>query len=250
VERLDIILVYVSGRSKSLMKTAIETFEIPIPQYAVGDVGTTLYKIDSGYWRRIEDWEEEIAPDWQGFSSSDLAKRLRDIDGLVFQEPEKQSRFKLSFYASLRHDQDELLRSVTDRIGNLAIRASLIWSVDDERQVGLLDVLPERATKLHAVRFLKNQLEIDECHTLFAGDSGNDLPALTSELHAILVANARAEVRDVAVLESELRGTADRLYLAQGNWLGLNGNYSAGVLEGIAHFIPEAQFEIARLLRA
>jgi hypothetical protein len=39
-----------------------------------------------------------------------------------------------------------------------------------------------------------------------------------------------------AVRES---GHRDTLYLAQGSFLGMNGNYAAGVLEGLAHFFPE-----------
>jgi hypothetical protein len=31
----------------------------------------------------------------------------------------------------------------------------------------------------------------------------------------------------------------DTLYVAQGGYLGMNGNYSAGILEGLAHYWPE-----------
>jgi hypothetical protein len=110
-------------------------------------------------------------------------------------------------------------------------------------------VLPERATKLHAIRFLKDELGLETRDTVFAGDSGNDLPALNSELNAVLVANASDEVRDTAVRESEHRGVSDRLYLARGGFLGMNGNYTAGVLEGVAHFIPEARDAITGLIR-
>jgi hypothetical protein len=37
------------------------------------------------------------------------------------------------------------------------------------------------------------------------------------------------------------QGTITALYLAQGGFLGMNGNYSAGILEGIAHYHPETQ---------
>jgi len=33
-------------------------------------------------------------------------------------------------------------------------------------------------------------------------------------------------------------GTQDALYLAHGNLLGMNGNYSAGILEGCVHYMP------------
>jgi sucrose-6-phosphatase len=75
--------------------------------------------------------------------------------------------------------------------------------------------------------------------TLFAGDSGNDLEVLVSPVRSILVANAHPEVREMAVAQSRELDLADRLYCAQGNWRGLNGNYGAGILEGVAHFRPD-----------
>jgi HAD superfamily hydrolase (TIGR01484 family) len=249
VERYGITLAYVSGRNQSLILEAIDTFGIPVPDFAIGDVGTTLYKIDAGRWRRSATWESEIATDWHGRDSSDLGDMLGDIEELEAQAPEKQSRFKRSYYFRLDANRDKLLRRVADRLDAEEIRASLIWSIDEEEEVGLLDVLPERATKLHAVRFLKDQLRFDTLDTVFAGDSGNDLPVLTSDLNAVLVANASDDVRDTAVRDSEKRGTLDRLYLARGGFHGLNGNYASGVLEGIAHFVFESREPLGRLIR-
>ncbi|MGH9856532.1 MAG: haloacid dehalogenase, partial [Acidobacteriota bacterium] len=68
-----------------------------------------------------------------------------------------------------------------------------------------------------------------------------DLPTLTSGLNAIMVRNTRPEVQREAGEIARRRGFADRLYTAKGDWQGMNGNYSAGVLEGVAHFFPESQ---------
>ncbi|MCG8427652.1 MAG: haloacid dehalogenase, partial [Chromatiales bacterium] len=75
--------------------------------------------------------------------------------------------------------------------------------------------------------------------TLFAGDSGNDLPALSSEIPAVLVANASPSVATEAVDAAKEAGNQKSLYLAKGGLFGMNGNYSAGILEGLAHFHPE-----------
>jgi hypothetical protein len=74
---------------------------------------------------------------------------------------------------------------------------------------------------------------------LFAGDSGNDLSVLASELPAVLVANAAESVRGEAVTVAQSNGTTPHLYLAQGGFWEMNGNYSAGILEGVAHFRPD-----------
>jgi hypothetical protein len=82
---------------------------------------------------------------------------------------------------------------------------------------------------------------VDEKRLVYAGDSGNDLPVLTSGLQAVLVANAIPEVREQALNEVRKRGCPEKLYLAHGGFLGMNGNYAAGILEGLAHFLPETR---------
>ncbi len=238
-QRPELTLAYVSGRDQSLLREAIRDYELPLPDYAIGDVGTTVYEIKNDQWHPWHSWEEEIAPDWAGHRHDELAALFTDIDTLTLQEPQKQNTFKLSYYAPQDTQHDPLLTEMEARLKSLGIQASLIWSIDEAKHVGLLDVLPKRATKYHAIRFLMAQKGFDEDNTVFAGDSGNDLPALTSGLYAILVRNARQEVREEAVRRVQEKGIAQRLYLAQGGFLGMNGNYAAGVLEGLAYFHPQ-----------
>jgi sucrose-6F-phosphate phosphohydrolase len=239
--RPDVSLMYVSGRHAALIQQAIQQFDLPVPDYAIGDVGTTIYSTEEGRWQAWEPWTDEISPDWRGLERDELAALLADVDDLRLQEPEKQNRFKLSYYADKETDRDRLLAEVRRRLAPTGIKASLIWSIDEKAGVGLLDILPESATKLHAIRFLMQQRSIDQAEAVFAGDSGNDLPALTSDLQAVLVKNAREEVRREARQIAEQKGISDRLYFAQGEFLSMNGNYSAGVLEGVAHFLPETR---------
>jgi hypothetical protein len=113
--------------------------------------------------------------------------------------------------------------------------------VDEQRDVGLLDVLPERASKLHAIRYLMDRHGYSKRRVVFCGDSGNDLNVLTSDLQAVLVKNASEKVRREARESVIAKGRPETLYLAEGNFLGMNGNYAAGVLEGLAYFIPAAR---------
>lgn len=239
--RPEVTLAYVSGRHEALLKQAIEEYAIPVPDYAIGDVGTTIYEIRDGAWQAWPAWAEEIAPDWRGRSHDELAGLFADMNDLVLQEAEKQGRFKLSYYTPADMDRTALLPEMEQRLGALGVRASLIWSVDEAAKVGLLDVLPASATKLHAVRFLMERKGFSEARTVFAGDSGNDLPALTSGLQAVLVRNAHPEVLREALDTLAAKGAADKLFIAEGGFLGMNGNYAAGVLEGLAHFLPETR---------
>ena len=78
----------------------------------------------------------------------------------------------------------------------------------------------------------------DLLHTVFCGDSGNDMEVLISPIPSVLVANSRAEVKRLARELATEAKTEEYLYVAEGGVLGMNGNYSAGMLEGIAHYHP------------
>jgi len=159
-----------------------------------------------------------------------------DLNALRLQEPSKQNRYKLSYYLSLHTDRDELEHVMKPRLDTLGVRASLVWSVDEPAGVGLLDVLPAGATKLHAIEFLMQSLGFEHSETLFSGDSGNDMPVLTSAIPSVLVANAPAEVRQEALAGATANQTLGAFYQAQGGFMQMNGHYSAGILEGIAHY--------------
>ena len=149
-----------------------------------------------------------------------------------------QNTHKLSYYLPLHAEKDIIMSLMEDRLSNKNIKASLIWSVDEPKSMGLLDVLPQNATKLHAIRFLQQYLDYSLDEIVFAGDSGNDLPVLGSPIHSVLVENASDEVKKAAKDLAEQNGHSDALYFASARYLHMNGNYSAGVLEGVWHFVP------------
>lgn len=239
--RPEVTLAYVTGRHQILVQQAIDDYSLPIPDYVVADVGTTIYEIAGSAWQSWNEWGEEVAPDWAGLSHDQIFQLFADLSALTLQEPSKQAVHKLSYYVSLDIDHVELMGEMQTLLRKRGVSASLVWSVDEPAAIGLLDVLPERATKLHAVQFLMQQKSFALADTLFAGDSGNDLPVLVSPLHSVLVANAASEVRKQAKQEAREGKTIDALYIAAGNFHGMNGNYSAGILEGLAHYIPETE---------
>lgn len=233
-----VTLTYVSGRDITLLQQAIADYGIPLPDYAVGDVGSTIYRLDDGDWQVWSDWHAAIAPDWGGRHGAELAALLTDLDVLTLQESAKQSRFKLSYYTPVELDVAALTARVDARLAAQGLAASVIWSIDEAAATGLLDIVPQSATKLGAIRFLMHQIGFSRQQTVFAGDSGNDLPVLLSDIPAVLVRNADAHVRQE--LKAALAGQdSDTVYEAQGDFLGMNGNYSAGVLEGLVHYQPQ-----------
>jgi sucrose-6F-phosphate phosphohydrolase len=233
------MLVFVSGRHRVLIEQAINNYRLPRPDFVISDVGTNIYDLRHGEWQIWSEWQDEIAPDWKGFDHRQLSELLGDIAGLRLQPFSKQNTYKLSYFVPLHMDQRRLDRTLQQRLQEQGIEANLVWSVDEPAGIGLLDVLPKRASKLHAVEFLRAHLGISEEDTLFAGDSGNDLPVLASSIPSVLVANALPSVAEEAVAAARAAGNEASLYIARGGLMGMNGNYSAGILEGVAHFHPE-----------
>lgn len=242
VARPEITLAYVTGRHRELVQAAIHEYHLPTPDWVVGDVGSTIYQVNADNWQHSESWEQDIASDWQGLTSDDLSPLFAEISYLTLQETSKQNRYKLSYYLPLQTDIAALQHEMTARLQAKNLNTSLIYSIDEAAEIGLLDVLPARATKLHAVEFLMRQQGFDNSNTVFAGDSGNDLPVLVSHVPAVLVANANREILEQAKMQTQQQGNLAQLYCAQGSFLGMNGNYSAGILEGIAHYHPDTQF--------
>jgi sucrose-6-phosphatase len=239
VERPEITLAYVSGRHLELVQDAIREYQLPLPTWVIGDVGTTIYRVHTGEWLPWHEWEQNIATDWFGLTAYDLKSLFADLAVLQLQEDVKQNRYKLSYYLPLQTDSEELRREMQRRLLAENLAASLIYSVDETVEIALLDVLPMRATKRHALGYLMRKKGFDHQNTVFAGDSGNDLPVLVSDIKSVLVANSTAEVTIQAQAMSREHGNESALYLARGGFLGMNGNYSAGILEGVAHYFPD-----------
>ena len=70
---------------------------------------------------------------------------------------------------------------------------------------------------------------------MFCGDSGNDIAPLTAGFRGVLVRNADDQL--VAGVNRELESNSDMVvYFAKGDFKGLNGYYTGGVIEGAYHY--------------
>lgn len=238
VAREDVTLAYVTGRDKALILNAIKNYQLPEPDFVIADVGSTIYQLKNSSWHQIETWDEDISDDWNGMSNNDLQKLLKNFRDIRLQEYSKQKTHKLSYYVPLYTDHVKLMGEINTCFIQEGIKANLIWSVDEAANVGLLDILPVSANKKHAIEFLMNSYGFNVDETIFAGDSGNDISVMASPVHSVLVANASAEVKQSAFQTACMNNEAESLYIAKGDFLGMNGNYSAGILEGVMHYIP------------
>jgi len=232
-------LAYVTGRHRALVEEAIDSWSLPRPDRVISDVGSTIWTVsDAGAWERDASWSAAIGKDWAGHPRTALAERLKDVPGLVLQPEAQQNLHKLSYFLQADTDMETLEPRLRERLGSDIINARFVFSIDETQDQGLLDVLPRRASKRQAIEAVARSYQLDHASVLFCGDSGNDLDVLTSAIPAVLVANATAAVREAALAGARSAGLDELLYCARGGFLGMNGNYAAGILEGISHFQP------------
>ena len=248
----EVTIVYVTGRHLAMVQAAMEEWQLPIPDFIISDVGTSIWRPQGNDgWQLDESWAQTLAGDWQDMQSSALAgelqTRINPMETLRLQSPERQNRFKLSYTYGQDAEPGQLGAQLQAALDSLGIKARLVFSVDDITGEGLLDILPRSASKRHALEALMRAEGRTDEQTVFCGDSGNDLEVLVSGIPAVLVANATHAVRQqIDELSGKLPGPS-RLYQARGGLLGMNGNYAGGILEGVVHFHPWALERLRRV---
>lgn len=238
VRKAAVCLVYVTGRNQALVEEAIAQYQLPWPDAVIGDVGTRIWSTLDGKWSAWQQWEDLIARQWPPDAPDRIAAEAKKIGGIRRQPEDRQSRFKQSYTCGLA-DLDAHCAGLRSRLSDCGLEVNIIGSIDEVTDQGLIDVLPGAATKQSAIEMVMSAWGFHHWNTICAGDSGNDLPFLTSALQAVLVANATDRVRQRAVSLAAQQGQSANLYIARGGFWGMNGNYSAGVLEGMAHYVPQ-----------
>lgn len=238
VQMNSVQLAYVTGRDIRLLQAAVDEFQLPQADFAITDVGSQIYTFDR-QWQPLPAWLDKMHSQWPDDAIPSILAQLQQTVGLRLQEEHKQGPFKISFYVDDASQLDNVEQQVQQQLRQCSYPYNVICSIDDIHQVGLLDILPAMANKLQAIQFLIHYVHIPIEHTLFAGDSGNDLSVLISDIPAVLVANAENDLRQQVIKLVQEKHLSHRLYVAQGQYLDFNGNYAAGILEGLWHYAPE-----------
>ncbi len=238
VQQTGIKLAYVSGRDKKLVEAAIEQYHIPEPDFAITDVGSMIYHINQQQWQLDQTWIDHIATDWSDITRKQITTHLTPITELRLQEPEKQNTYKLSYYIEPELITSSLFNRINQILSSIPIAFNIIDSIDETENTGFIDILPKHASKYHAIKHLMQTQQFTIDNTLFAGDSGNDMAVIASDINAVLVKNSHDMVKHQARQKANANQANQSLYIAKGGFLGLNGNYCAGVLEGISHYHP------------
>lgn len=241
--RPEVLLAYVTGRAPREARDVIAEHRLPMPHYLSTDTGATIEFWTGDAFSLLTEWWSVMQRDWCATMPADIFATLSGVAGLTPQEEQYQNRFKVCYYTDYCADGPALVNRVQCALLPLRIRAQVLWSRDDHRKVGYVDVVPTTASKWAVVQWLLNREDVSPEQALFAGDSVNDLSALSSGLRAVMPRNGKDEVHREAcrILERKERGLSKRLYKAQGGFLGFDGHVLGGVLEGVCRHFPQTR---------
>lgn len=241
-------LVYVSGRDIKLVEHAIEKYHLPVPDFAITDVGSQIYQRKNTSWQKNLDWHTALENTWASHKITTIKNELSSISGISLQEPERQSIFKVSYYFSTKLDFTELNNKLIRIVERANLKANIVMSVDETTDTGLIDFIPKNASKNLAIQFLAEQESFDTSRLVYSGDSGNDMSVFSSRFNTILVNNAEPHVKELALSLAKQNNLTDTIYIAHGDYFSLTGNYCAGILEGMAYYFPELKMTIHEVL--
>ncbi len=183
---------------------------IPRPDVLISSLGTDIHY--GSQLTQDKFWPDHIDQDWK---PQRIRKILDVLPGMEIQPKKEQSRFKVSYYYDA-----ELAPSVEDIITLLRekeINANVTLSFGQ-----FLDVVPSRASKGQALRYVAQLLEIPLEHTLVAGGSGNDEDMMRGNMLSVVVSNRHHE--ELSQLEE-----IDSIYFA-------GQSHAYGILEAIDHY--------------
>jgi len=198
-----------TGRTLQSAINILKSWRVPMPDVLITSVGSEI-----NYGSKLipdKGWARHIRHLWRRES---LEMAMARLPGLRLQVPENQREFKLSYIVT--PDKMLPLKEIYQYLHRQRLHAQLIYSNDE-----YLDVLPIRASKGHAIRYLAYKWGLPLKQFLVAGDSGNDYEMLIGDTLAVVVGNHRPELE-------QLRGQ-EQIYFA-------NGKYAAGIIEGLEHY--------------
>lgn len=181
--RGSIGLIFVTGRHPEFIHEHCDTFGIPMPDYVIADVGTTIAQVHApGIILPDNALEAPIADAWRG-KAEPVRALMRQINGLTLQDT--PFRHRLSYDISPNGFDAPDLEPVR------ALEVDVL--ISDNRFV---DVLPKGVSKGPTLRRVIAALGIAERRVLAAGDTLNDLSMLTTGLHAVAVGGSEDALYD------------------------------------------------------
>ncbi|MEM6743577.1 MAG: HAD family hydrolase [Pseudomonadota bacterium] len=184
--RDDVGLIFVTGRDPAFLEELCATTPVPWPDYAVGDVGTTIARMvfEAGPYAApgrvapIAALEAEIADIWNDAGPA-VREALHGAPGLALQPTPFRHRVSYDYDPAA---YDPAAQARVEAMGHDVL-------ISDDR---FFDVLPRGVSKGPSLKRLLDHLGVPHARVLAAGDTLNDRSMLASGLPAVAVGNSEA----------------------------------------------------------
>lgn len=197
-----------TGRTIDSALEILKEYDLPVPDIMITSVGSEIYY---GEDRHVDKgWKAHLSHHW---NREKIRNLLNDVDYLEYQEADTQRTHKVSYNMDPEKDR---LTAIHNLLQENRCRYTLIYSHEQ-----FLDILPQRASKGKAIRYISYKWNIPLANIMVAGDSGNDAEMLRGDTVGIVVGNYSRE------LEPFRRNR--KIYFAEAHSAG-------GILEGMAHY--------------
>ena len=197
-----------TGRVLESAVAVLEKNKIMPPDIIISGVGSEIHYGPN--LERDKGWEALISKNWK---REKIVSTLKAFDFLTLQDNEVQRPYKISYH--MAPDKDRLAM-IHNLLARNRCRYQLIYSHEK-----YLDILPARASKGKAIRYISRKWEIPLTNILVCGDSGNDEEMLKGEPKAVVVGNYSPELEPLK--------SSRNVYFA-------HEEYAKGMLEGILYY--------------
>ena len=225
----DCSLIFVTGRPFPSVQSVMQSAALPIPQWILCDVGTSIYQAQSGnHYQPVVAYSQHLDTIVADAPRAIVEEALRQHQSIELQSADNQRPHKISYQCDVRNMEAAMDALIADLKNNFPAWQAMA-SVDPFDGRGLIDILPAGASKAHGILWLAEYAQLDPSAIVYAGDSGNDLAALTAGFRAIVVSNADESVKTAVTQALAARKLTHRLHLAK-------NPATSGVLEGLKVF--------------
>ena len=208
--RKQVVFGIATGRRLDSALKLMRKEGVPTPDVLITSLGTRIH-----YGRAlVEDdhWNDHIDRDW---TAARIRRVMSGLPGVTAQPKIEQSRFKVSYFydASEAPPVDEIVALLRKE----EITANVVLSFGQ-----FIDIVPSRASKGQALRYVARRMRVELQNILVAGGSGADDDMIRGNTLAVVVGNRhQEELADLRDME--------HIYFAE-------QPYAAGILEAAGHY--------------
>lgn len=197
-----------TGRTIESAMEILAKHNIPNPDLMITSVGTEIYYGSDIHYD--QGWGTHISNNW---NRERIKQLLGGVDFLEYQEEDTQRDYKISYNMD---DAKDRLTEIHHILQKSRCRYNLIYSHGQ-----FLDIVPHRASKGKAVRYLSYKWNVPLSNIMVSGDSGNDAEMLRGDTVGVVVGNYSKELESFR--------SSRKVFFA-------NEECAGGILEGIKHF--------------